>query len=257
MGTGGLFYFLWSAEARSRDYFSQTLSVVYDRFVKIGEDDEGGAAVEAEAEIFMFVEDDGGEDHAVERFEIDRHVGGVGAEMFKNVIMPSVAKSGTDEGESEKWRPIVAGGPSELEMRAGDEGEAGDGGRTGDGHFVEQQGASGDALTHEGAVPNGKDGGKKGAKKTDEESDEVVKFYADDDDESGENDDAEDDFLAKGGAFFMPGFGEGGEKRDGGHGGKRDRDVGEEDGSEKADPVQADDRSGSENEGNLFTVGEF
>ena len=67
-----------------------------------------------------------GHEHAVDRFEVDREVGGVGAERAQQVDVEAVGEEGAEEGEDEE--PAEVGGAAGLQAggsaRPRDHGEA-------------------------------------------------------------------------------------------------------------------------------------
>ena len=87
----------------------------------VGGDDGEGAEVEAGVEILVFVEDEGGEDDAVDGFEVEGEAAGVGAESAEEMDVDGVGEDGAEEGEGEEGEPVAGDGA--LEIDVGCEGE--------------------------------------------------------------------------------------------------------------------------------------
>lgn len=83
---------------------------------EVGDEDGGGAEVEERAHAFVFLEQDGGENDAVDGLEVDGEIDGVDGEAFEEVSIPEISAKGAGNGESEEGKPVGGGGKGELEV---------------------------------------------------------------------------------------------------------------------------------------------
>jgi len=85
-------------------------SSVEDRLRDVGGDDGEGSEIEAGVEVFVVLENEGGEDDAVDRFEVHRQTGGVGAESAQEVNEESMGEDRAEKGEGEEGKPVGGNG---------------------------------------------------------------------------------------------------------------------------------------------------
>ena len=72
----------------------------------VGGDDGGEAGEESWVELMVFAEQDGGGDDAVNRLEVVRQIGGVGAQMAQQTDVKSIGEKRANPGEEQQPEPI-------------------------------------------------------------------------------------------------------------------------------------------------------
>ena len=72
-----------------------------ERMRDVGGDDGGEAGEESWVELMVFAEQDGGGDDAVNRLEVVRQVGGVGAEMPQQTDVKGISEKRARPGEQQ------------------------------------------------------------------------------------------------------------------------------------------------------------
>ena len=198
----------------------------------------------------MFAKQQRGRRDAPDGLDVDREIAGVGAEVAQQVDVIAVGEDGADPGKDQQPEPVEA-----FEIQQGSIGQDRVREMTAEQRKEEQQGQAraehfpGDHrlrselvfAVDDPTVQHWKDRREKGAQQRDPEAQPFAAFKAHDQGQPHHDQQSEGDFQRSDRTLFEDRFGEGGEQRDRRQSSEGDRDVGELDRAEEADPMQSDD----------------
>ena len=211
---------------------------------QVREEDGECAEVEGGVEVFVFFENEGGGEDAVDGLEVEREVHAVGGEGAEEMDVIGVSKDGADPGKEEDPEPIElgrreqSGKSSEIEQWQG--GEADNGGAE---HFPTDHGERISTPGHNGAIEDRENSREQRSKERDSESEQMPPFHTRNQDDPRNDDEAQKYLEGLNTTAGEKWFSESGEERDGRESGQADGNIGELDGAEEAQPVQSDDHA--------------
>lgn len=215
----------------------------------VGEDDGQGAGVEAGVKLLVLSEDQRGGCDAPDGLDVHREIAGVGAEVAQQVDVIAMGEDGADPGQDQQPKPIEAFqveegpiGQRRVREMAAEQREQEQQSQTRAEHFPSDHRLRSELVfaVDDPAVQHREDRRKKRAQQGNSEAQPFAALKAHDHGQPDHDQQSEGDFQRSDRTLFEDRFGERGEQRDRCQAGEGDRDVGELDRAEEAEPVQPD-----------------